>query len=209
MRPVFHSTLAALTLLSGCTLFPRVRTGDHGLSSGDERIVVEDSAMAQVMGPSLDKMDHRTQLRGQLGSVLPVGAVVRVTPNYEQQRADQTAGAPLAHRNPWVLVEVVQSPHQAQVGWQGWIHAETTAPPRAESSSHPSLGDHRLTRASRLCPRADSPTMGCTTALDAGMPVRVIACTGAHAHVELWSTEGLYTNGFINATQLGDDACHG
>src|SRR5688572_12664178 len=115
--------LALLALLPGCFILPGK---DHNIKGGETLYLAEDSQALQVMGDGLHKEDHRKHSRGRPLTVISQGATVRVAADYKQQREMQTNGAALAHRNPWILVEVVESPVAAQRGWKGWIHLETT-----------------------------------------------------------------------------------
>jgi hypothetical protein len=154
------------------------------------------------MGDDMKVVDPHRASRGGPIAVLPAGAVVHIAADYEQQRALNAPNAPLASRNPWVLVEVSESPVPAQRGWKGWIHLATTA---AAAPAHaPALGNETLPRASLLCPYADAIEAACTVSIPARSTVRVLGCSGPRAHVELWTAEGLYLDGFVSATQLSN-----
>jgi hypothetical protein len=194
---------AALVCAAGC-LLPK----GPGVKAGERLVVVEDSALQQMQGTSLDKLDHRTVLRGTPGSVLPVGAVVEVVDRSEPRVKNTGSDAPLAHRNPWIYVVVRSSPLTAQEGWEGWIHHRTTKPvgtrpPEAQPFAV------QVAQPSKLCPFADSNKYQCSAAIAAGTPVRVIECGPERVRVELWERDqGLYVNGFVGARQLDHNPCN-
>ena len=190
-----------VALLPGCFLLPG---SSHGLKGGETLYVAEDSEALQVMGDSLRKEDHRKASRGKPLTVIAAGATVRVARDYEQQRELNTNGAPLAHRNPWILVEVVDSPVAAQRGWKGWIHLETT---KTQPVTAPPLANAELPRASLLCPYADVNELACNVNLPAGSGVRVVGCSGPRVGVELFTAQGLYIHGFVNASQFSTAPC--
>jgi len=193
-------TAAALGLVPGCFMLPKP-TGLHG---GETLHVTEDSLALEVMGPSLDKEDHRRHGGGRPLPVIAAGAKVKVAADYEQQRALNTNGAPLAARNPWILVEVVASPVEAQRGWKGWIHLGTTT---QQPVTAPDLANAHLPRASLLCPHADSNELACNVNLVANSAVRVLGCHGPRVAVELFTVDGLYVHGFVNASQFATSPC--
>ncbi len=193
--------LVAAALLPGCFLLPGT---SHGLKGGETLYVAEDSQALQVMGPGLHKENHRTQSHGQALSVIAAGATVRVAADYEQQRELNTNGASLANRNPWILVEVVDSPIAAQRGWKGWIHYETT---KKQPVHAPALTNAELPRTSLLCPYADSNDYACNVNLPANTAVRVLGCAGPRVEVELFTQQGLYIDGFVNASQFSTPPC--
>jgi hypothetical protein len=191
----------AAALLPGCFLLPG---SSHGLKGGETLYVAEDSQALQVMGDTLKKEDHRKQSHGQPLSVVAAGATVRVAKDYEQQRELNTNGAALANRNPWILVEVVDSPVSAQRGWKGWIHFETT---KKQPVHAPAITNAELPRASLLCPYADANEYTCNLNLPANTAVRVVGCAGPRVQVELFTSQGLYINGFVNASQFSTAPC--
>lgn len=192
-------TLLVLLLVPGCFLLPGKA---HGLRGGETLYVAEDSQALQVMGPTLDKADHRRLSDGRPASVIAAGATVRVARDYEQQRSLNTSGS-LAHRNPWILVEVVDSPVVAQRGWKGWIHLETT---KRQPVPTP-LATVELPRASVLCPHPDSNEYQCNVNLAANSGVRVLGCAGPRVQVELFTGDGFYLHGFVNASQFPSPPC--
>jgi hypothetical protein len=193
----------------------------HGLTGGERLEVIEDSSLLEIMGPGLGKDDHRKRYQGGLGPVLPAGADVQVTADYVQQRERMAPGAGMVDRNPWILVEVVGSPVPAQVGWRGWSHLRTlrrkqstggsgsgpATSPSATAAATVALGDATMAREARLCPFAGSDPAACGASLHAGTSVRVLACAGAQIRVELWTGDGRYTNGFVNASQVTGASC--
>lgn len=191
----------ALFALSGCFLLPG---SSHGLKGGETLYVAEDSEALQVMGPSLNKEDHRKHSRGQPLTVVAAGATVRVANDYAQQREANTNGAALAHRNPWILVEVVDSPVAAQRGWKGWIHLATTKQQRVQP---PALANAELPRASLLCPYADANELACNLNIPAHTPVRVLGCAGPRVDIEIFTARGLYIHGFVNQGQFTTSPC--
>ena len=195
------SIALAAVALSGCFMLPG---SSHGLKGGETLYIAEDSQALQVMGDTLKKEDHRKQSRGQPLSVIAAGAEVRVARDYEQQRELNTNGAPLASRNPWILVEVVQSPVEAQRGWKGWIHLDTTKHQPVHAAA---VANVELPRASLLCPFADANEFSCNVNLPANSPVRVVGCAGPRVQVELFTSQGLYVNGFVNTSQFPTSPC--
>lgn len=193
--------IVAAALLPGCFLLPG---SAHGLKGGETLYVAEDSQALEVMGPSLNKEDHRRHSRGRPLPVIAAGATVRVARDYEQQREANTNGAALANRNPWILVEVVESPVAAQRGWKGWIHLETT---KQQPVKAPALATVELPRTSLLCPHADANEYACNVNLPANTPVRVLGCAGPRVDVELFTGQGLYIHGFVNASQFPTSPC--
>jgi hypothetical protein len=192
--------IVAIALAPGCFLLPGE---SHGLKGGETLYVAEDSQALEVMGPSMNKEDHRKHSRGKPLAVVAAGATVRVAKDYEQQRELNTNGAPLAHRNPWILVEVVASPVVAQRGWKGWIHLETTRKQPTQSK----FSTTELPRASLLCPWADASELTCNVNLAAKTAVHVIGCSGPRVQVELFTDRGLYIHGFVNASQFPTAPC--
>ena len=192
--------LLFVSLGSGCFMLPGKA---HGLRGGETLYVAEDSQALQVMGPTLDKANHRRLSRGRPASVIAAGATVRVARDYEQQRSLNTNGS-LAHRNPWILVEVVDSPVPAQQGWKGWIHLETT---KRQPVRAPALATVELPRASVLCPHPDSNEFQCNVNLAANSGVRVLGCAGPRVEVELFTGDGFYIHGFVNASQFPSPPC--
>lgn len=192
--------IAAALAVPGCFLLPK----PHGLHGGETLHVTEDSLALEVMGPGLDKEDHRRRGRGRPLPVIAAGATVKVAADYEQRRELDTNGAPLAARNPWILVEVVASPVEAQRGWKGWIHLGTTT---TKAVAAPDLANAHLPRASLLCPHADANEHACSINLAANTAVRVLGCHGPRVAVELFTADGLYVHGFVNTTQFSTSPC--
>lgn len=196
-----HRIALLAAALGGCSLLPGKA---HGLHGGETLYVAEDTLALEVMGDSLRKEDHRAHGRGRPLPVIAAGATVRVAADYEQRRDLDTNGAPLAHRNPWILVEVVASPVAPQRGWKGWIHLGATArqPVRA-----PALSTAELPRASLLCPDADGNEYACNVNLAAHTPVRVVGCAGPRVAIEVFTDRGLYLHGYVNASQFPSPPC--
>jgi hypothetical protein len=186
-------------LLPACLLPP-----PNHLHGGETLYIAEDSLVLEVMGAGLHKEDHRHQAAGNALPVLPAGATVRVAADYEQRRALDAPNAPLADRNPWVLVDVVDSPAVAQRGWKGWIHLDTT---KREPVAAASLGSITVVKPSVLCPWPDANEFQCRVNLRADTPLRVLGCSGARAEVELWTAQGLYIHGFVTTTQFSTAPC--
>jgi len=198
--------LHALVLVFGLVFGPGCLFGlppPNHLHGGETLYIAEDSQVLQVMGPGLHKEDHHRHSHGAPVPVLPKGATVHVAADYEQQRALNAPNASMADRNPWILVEVVDSPVAAQRGWKGWIHLGTTKPQPVPAA----LGTWPLPRPSRLCPDVDSNEVVCTVNLDAESSVRVLGCAGSKVEVELWAQDGFYVHGFINASQFSENFC--
>ena len=193
--------MLAAAILPGCFLLPG---SAHGLKGGETLYVAEDSEVLQVMGDTMKKEDHKKQSRAQPLNVLAAGATVRVARDYEQQREMNTNGAALASRNPWILVEVVDSPVAAQRGWKGWIHLETT---KKQPVSARATSTTELPRASLLCPYADAHEYTCTLNIPARTAVRVIGCAGPRADIEIFTARGLYLHGFVNTSQFSTNPC--
>ena len=194
----FAATIAAA---SGCFLLPG---SSHGLKGGETLYVAEDSEVLQVMGDTMKKEDHKKQSRATPLNVIATGATVRVARDYEQQREMNTNGAPLASRNPWILVEVVDSPVAAQRGWKGWIHLDTTKKQPVEKRA---TSTAELPRASLLCPYSDAQEMTCTLNVPAKTAVRVIGCAGPRAYIEIFTARGLYLHGYVNTSQFATNPC--
>ena len=190
--------------LAGC-LIPGASLGTaHGLKGGETLYIAEDSQALEVMGDGMHKEDHRKQSHGRPLPVIAAGATVRVAADYEQQRSLNTNDAPMANRNPWILVEVVDSPVAPQRGWKGWIHYDTT---RRQPVHAPAIATTELVRASILCPYADANEFQCNVNVPAKTPVRVVACAGPRVNVELFTSQGLYVNAFVNASQFPASPC--
>jgi hypothetical protein len=194
-------TWLAWLVLPACLLPP-----PNNLHGGETLYIGEDSIVLEVMGPGLHKEDHRARSRGAEVPVLPVGATVRVASDYEQRRALDAPGATMADRNPWILVEVVDSPLAPQRGWKGWIHLGTT---RRDPVHAASLGTASLAQPSVLCPAPDANDLQCRVHLPAITPLRVLGCTGNHVSVELWTADGLYVHGFVRSSQFSSAPCRG
>jgi hypothetical protein len=177
----------------------------NGLHGGEMLYTKEDSLLLEVMGPGLHKEDHRAQSRGQPIPVIAAGATLRVAADYEQQRAAMAPNASMADRNPWILVEVVDSPVAPQDGWKGWVNLETTA--RQAPTVPPALPGQELPRASHLCPLADSNELACNVDLAASVKVRVLGCAGRRVEVELFAGQGAYLHGYVNPSQFPADPC--
>jgi hypothetical protein len=192
--------LALAVTAGGCFLLPK----SHGLKGGETLHIAEDSFVLQVMGDSLRKEDHRRASQGRPLPVVAVGATVRVAADYQQQRELNAPNAPLVGRNPWILVEVVDSPVAAQRGWKGWIHLDTT---KAKPVTAPPTSTTTLPRASLLCPYADANELACNVNLAANTAVRVLGCAGTRVDVELWTDKGAYVHGFVNASQFPASPC--
>jgi hypothetical protein len=204
--PAFAVAAAVAFSISACALagIPPA----HGLTGGERLFVVEDSSVLEILGPGLHKDDHRFRYRGHVGPVLPVGAKVEVRADYVQQRAAMAPDASLVDHNPWLYVQVIESPIPAQVGWVGWVHLGTLR--REGQGAAPAvapLGDATVARTSRLCPDGDSDDAACSINLRPEQQVRVLACGAPRARVELWSADGKYINGFINTSQLSGASC--
>jgi hypothetical protein len=181
---------------------------DHGLTGGERLFVVEDSSMLEILGPGLGKDDHRRRYLGNLGPVLPAGAKVEVRADYVQMRQAMAPDASMASHNPWLWVQVIESPVPAQVGWVGWVHLGTLRREgQGPAPAAPPLGNATVSRESHLCPSADSIDMACAIQLRPQQEVRVLACGAPRTQVELWSGDGKYTNGFINTSQLSGASC--
>jgi hypothetical protein len=176
----------------------------NGLHGGETLHVSEDSEVLELMGPGLHKEDHRRQSRGRPMQVIAAGATVHVAADYEQQRSLNAPNASLANRNPWILVEVVESPVEAQRGWKGWIHLGTTS---KQPTTPPQLTTAVLPRASLMCPDADSDELACNINLAASTSLRVLGCAGQRVQVELFTGDGLYVHGFVNASQFPSSPC--
>ena len=185
---------------AGCFVLPP----PNNLHGGETLYIAEDSQVLEVMGPGLHKEDHRRHSQGRPIPVIAAGATVHVAADYEQQRAQNAPNAPLANRNPWILVEVVDSPAIAQRGWKGWIHLETTT---KQPVTAPPLSTADLPRASVLCPHADSNDLTCSVSLKANSAIRVLGCAGLRVQVELFTGEGLYVHGFVNGSQFPSSPC--
>jgi len=196
-----NALIAAAMLLPGCFALPGTA---HGLKGGETLYLAEDSQALQVMGDTLNKEDHRRHSRGQPLTVVAAGATVRVASDYEQQRELNTNGAALANRNPWILVEVVESPVAPQRGWKGWIHLDTT---KKQPVKAPAVTNAELPRASLLCPDADASEYACNVNLPAHTAVRVFGCSGPRVAIELFTARGLYIYGFVNASQFPASPC--
>jgi hypothetical protein len=192
--------LALTVAAGGCFFLPKA----HGLRGGETLHVAEDSYVLEVMGPGLHKEDHRRASRGRPLPVIAAGATVRVAADYQQQRELNAPNAPLVGRNPWILVEVVDSPVAAQRGWKGWIHLETT---KKSPVAPPQLATAALPRASLLCPFADANELACNVNLAAETSVRVLGCSGPRVDVEVWTAQGAYVHGFVNASQFPTSPC--
>jgi hypothetical protein len=197
---------ALACLLSACALAGLPPA--HGLTGGERLFVVEDSSVLEILGPGLGKDDYRRRYQGQLGPVLPVGAKVEVRADYVQHRAAMAPDALLAGHNPWLYVQVIESPLPQQVGWVGWVHLGTLR--REGQGPAPAaapLGNATVARESHLCPAAESVVMACAINLRAAQEVRVVACGAPRTQVELWAGDGRYTSGFINTSQLSGASC--
>jgi hypothetical protein len=171
----------------------------NDLHGGESLYVAEDSQLLEVLGTTLAKADHRARLPGTPLRVLPAGASVRVAADYEQQRSLMAPGATHADQNPWVLVDVVDSSIPRQRGFKGWIHLGTTTSSRGAESPR---GMTPLRSDSLLCRDVHASDLTCNIQLPATTRVRVLACAGTRADVELWREDGLYLRGFVRATQL-------
>ena len=194
-----RSPLVVLALSGGCFVFAPA----HNLHGGETLYVAEDSPVSQVMGTQTHKVDPRVFGLGRLTPVLATGAAVRVAADYEEQRKRSAPDAPLANRNPWILVEVVDSPIAGQRGWKGWIHVGTTRNARV-APREPGVG---LSRASHVCPLLDANEAMCNVTLAANSVVRVIGCHGPRVELESFTEEGLYVHGFVSASQFPSAPC--
>ncbi|MBS1123938.1 MAG: hypothetical protein H6Q90_6166 [Deltaproteobacteria bacterium] len=193
--------IALLAMATGCLFGLPPPNHLHG---GETLHVAEDSEVLEVMGPGLHKEDHRRHSHGQPLHVLAAGATVHVAADYEQQRALNAPNAKLADRNPWILVEVIESPVEAQRGWKGWIHLQTTS---AQPAPPPAPTIALLPRASLMCPDADSNELACSVNLAASTSLRVLGCAGKRVQVELFTADGLYLHGFVNPSQFPSSPC--
>jgi hypothetical protein len=205
--PFFAALTLAGALLSalvaGCSLLLPARPD---VTAGDRLVVTEDSAMQQVQGTSLEKLDHRALLRGQPGAVLPAGAVLSVVDRRDPRVVNTGSTASHADHNPWIYVKVERSPIAGQAGWEGWIHYRTTARDGPVAAGPPELGG-RIARPARLCPTADSNRYQCSVNLPADIPVRIIGCEASKVWIELWTGDGFYMSGFVGRDQFDEDPC--
>ena len=192
--------------LGACSMFLPARPDAE---AGDRLVVMEDSVMQQVQGSTLQKLDHRVELHGNPGAVVPAGAVVRMVDRKEQRVQVTGAGTSHADHNPWIYVTVVESPVLPQVGWEGWIHYATVRHEGKAIRPTTAVSDHSLAHASHLCRSPDANMYQCATALSAGAPVRVVDCTGAHVHIEVWDAEGFYWIGYVKPSQFDGSPCGG
>lgn len=158
--------------------------------------------MQEVQGETDEKMDYRKALRGRLGSVVATGAVLEVG-----QMVYTTGPAENKPHAIWVYTQVKSSPLEAQVGWKGWIHRDTTRP-RADAGT-PAVKplDVVVSRPSKMCPAADSNQFQCNMTVPGGVRARLVECEGDKARIELWDVRGLYTNGYVKRGQFDDDPC--
>ena len=205
MRPISSLlVVAAAALVPGCLpLLAANAPPPHGLTGGERLHVARDSLLLEMIGPGPRAEDHRVSGFG-FQRVVPAGAEVQVTADYVAQRAAAAPDAPLIDRNPWIYVEVIESPVDGQRGWRGWVHLSTTG---AALPTAPPLSDAVVTRATRLCPSADSVEQACTIALPATTPVRRLGCDGRRVLVELWAGDGHYAHGYVSSTQLDHPTC--
>lgn len=175
------------------------------LRPGDLVVAAEDSELRAVQGTTLDKGNYRQDLRGRTGMVVPAGAVLEVTPYVTT--AGPEAVSPHAI---WIYTKVTSSPIAAQANRAGWIHRDTVKLQKDLGGPAPrgAKMDRATAKPSFLCSRPGESfaNIGCVS-ISAHTPMHVIGCEGGSAQVELWTTEGFYTNGFVKTSQFEHDPC--